>query len=114
MKGHVVNGKITLHILTNADCALLPVQQLKSAVVALYPIHNIERKVFANGTNHFVPLLVLVDKLPLKRWANVQFAAIAHNAIFRAVYVAIYNIPYGDFMQFDFHCITPASYELSI
>ena len=103
MKGHVVNGKITLHILANADCALLAVQQFKPAVVALYPIHDIERKVFANGTNHFVPLFVLIDKLPLKRRTNIQFAAIANNAIFSAVYVAIYNIPYRDFVQFNFH-----------
>ena len=103
MKGHVVNGKIALHILANADCALLAVQQFKPAVVALYPIHNIERKVFAYCAHNLIPLFVLIDKLPLKRRTNIQFAAIANNAIFSAVYVAIYNIPYRDFVQFNFH-----------
>ena len=100
MKGHVVNGKITLHILANADCALLAVQQFKPAVVAFYPIHDIERKVLAYCAHNFVPLFVFIDKLPLKRRTNIQFAAIANNAIFSAVYVAIYNIPYITGHQF--------------
>lgn len=32
-------------------------------------------------------------------------AAISDNAVFRAIYISIYHVTDGDFMQFNLHCL---------
>ena len=94
----MVYGIVTVYILTKTNCSLLPVKQFIIAVVTLYPIHNIERKVLLNRANDFIALLVFVDKFTLKGRTNIQASAVANNAIFRAVYVTLDNFPYRDFV----------------
>ena len=94
----MVNGKITLHVLADADCALLSVKQLIAAIVAFYPIHDVQRELLVNGSDNFITLPVLVDKLTLKGRANIQLAAVPHNAVFCAVRISGNNVTDGDFV----------------
>ena len=112
VKSQMVNGKIALHILADADCALLSVKQLIAAIVAFYPIHDVQRELLVDGSDNFITLLVFVDKLTLKGRANIQLAAVSHNAVFGAVYVAVYHISYRNFMEFNFHLRSPAFFVL--
>ena len=104
----MVNRKIAIDILANADCPLLSVQQLKAAVIALDPIHHVQRKLLCDGSDYLVALFVLIDKFALKRGANIKLPTVTDYAIFRAVHIAVYHFAHGDFVQFNLHSGSPA------
>lgn len=84
------------------------IEQLIVAIITFYPIHHIQRKVFADCTHNLITLFVLVNKFPLKGRSNVQLAAITNNTVFGTVHISCYNITNRDFVQFNFHSCSPA------
>ena len=105
LAGHTVhyNGKFIGCILANADGSLLTVQHFKVAVIALYPIHNIQGKVAHDSMYYLIALFILINKFTLKSRSNIQLAAIPYNAVFCAVLVPRHDIAHRDFMQFNLH-----------
>ena len=102
----MIDRKIALVILTNTDCALLPVQNLKITVIALHPVHHIERKIVPHCVDNFITLLIFIDKLPLKCRTDIQSAAIGNNAILCAIDIPLYDFTDRDLMQFDLHAVS--------
>jgi len=45
-----------------------------------------------------IALFILIDILALKGGANVKASILARDAVFRAVFVTLYNLADGDFL----------------
>ena len=80
----MVDGKIAVDVLADADGPLLSVKQLIIAVIAPCPIHDIQGELLCNGSDDLVALLVFVDELALEGGADIQLAAVPHNATYPA------------------------------
>lgn len=82
-------SKVAIHILADADGALLPVDDLVGAVVAHGPVHHVERKSLCECVNDGIALFVLIYKLALIGWTYVQFAPEGAYAVLGIVLVAL-------------------------
>jgi len=93
-----IEGKIAVHVLTDADGALLSVDDFIRAIVSRCPVHHIERKTLRKRVNHGIALVFFIDKFALIRRADVQFAAVCLYTVFGIVNVAVCQFSYGDFV----------------
>lgn len=84
-----VDGKIAVDILADGKRALLAIDDLVITVLAHRPIHHVQRKVLSDAIDHRIALLVLVDKFPLIRRANVELAAVGNDALLSVVREAV-------------------------
>ena len=92
-----------MNVLANADCSLLAVQKLKMFPPAFDPVHDIQGEILLDRMNHFITLFILIDKFTLKCRSDVEFSAISHNAVLRAVKVSLHDGSNRDFLQLNLH-----------
>jgi len=99
----VLNRKVSMNVLANADRSLLTVQKLKMLPSAFDPVHDIQGEIFLDRMNYFIALFILIDKFTLKCRSDVEFSAISHNAVLRTVKVSLHDGSNRDFLQLNLH-----------
>src|SRR3989338_11158112 len=105
MEKAIIERKIAVYILSDADCALLSVHYFKISLIGFDPIHHIERKAIFDRFKHGISLLAGINNLPLVLWTNIELAAISDNAFFGAIFITGNHFANWYFVQINFHIL---------
>ena len=94
---HLIDGELTLDILTERYRPLLTVEDFEPAVAVLVlsspaPIHHIEGKPLRDGPDYLIPLLRLVDELTLVGRSDIEATVEPEDAAFFLVDIALDHI----------------------
>ena len=84
--------KISVHITTNGNRPLLPIQNFKPAILPNNPIHRIQRKSLTNCIHNRLLLTIIITKFPLIRRPNIQTPIITSYAALVIVFVILNQI----------------------
>jgi hypothetical protein len=67
----LIKGKIALKVLADGYGSLLAINDFKSVVFTIRPVHDIQGESFDNGIDNCLPLFFLIDKFPPERRADI-------------------------------------------
>ena len=98
--------ELTCHIFTECECALLTIHYFVgtiSIVRALHPVHYVQRIAVQNRCDDSLLFFLIVDKLTLIGWANVELAIITANALFVVIHVTEGNFTDSHFSLGNSH-----------
>ena len=95
--------KISVHITTNGNRPLLPIQNFKPAILPNNPIHRIQWKSLTNRIHNRLLLTIIITKFPLIRRPNIQTPIITSYATLVIVFVILNQISNSNRMQINCH-----------